>query len=1306
MSTRHKYSGSSYKSNPYSQIRSYSTSNGYSSSKKYSSSIYKVFNKYYETETNNRRIVLNSIREARNRTSLSTQITRDVTNWHKMNTNLKSTDLQKLIQELQSDKYPHISYKFVNIRSPSSPDASEIRNKLTTFVLESLEQCMQDENHTNYHFIRNYLKIVKLIASLIVGNISTQEIITQDLTTVYKTSARNFVERKEICPQSSHTTHSTHHCNKTANEIMENRVIESLTTNRVLTDRIRYSNDNPSIRDFFESEITPLTNIANNHRSKYLSTFNLFYPCQLEPKNSPELAKPNCEKSDEAIKNFVQSFLTQYLTYIQRMERLNSDYMRQIKQHIQTRRTNRTQRGGNLYNYVSNNEWLAPANATHPNAIHLTKNTISNDPDNISTSLTQKNISNVDVLLGLDSTTNREAYKKHTDTKAVTSLLSSDTFLAKDLIEKRYTLQEELDNLESNFYSTFNLQQLQDAVSLNVSTTQFRYETKNLDRPSTKDYKSASKQAEQIYDSIKTHSKIVEYNKESVIASLRSIRGWKYMDLSKHAIGSMNDILILTFNLLTNKFPASNKTNGITFMQDILRPYLTKVYTMKAPSNSNKQSAYTTLQNKLQFIARNIKPFKIPPNSIISDEFFDLTNSNTLQPYKKDNTSETILKRIRDIFNTPKEYTNDQGVEFLIMVIYLLFQSTEKALEVMIEQIPSSHSQIKKSMTESKKQFSLIYKSGIKNYFGIENSPAKYGIDKGTLKTEASLDPSSPTYRIIGSIKNVKRKDRLQPETYPIRFTGTLENPELDAVPTIKALAAILEASDTDLYIGGPIQEPSIMKESVSMISKFVKSQIKAKKANVKRIDIIINKMKTRVHKSELTKMTKLLEITYKDIAKEKNSKLRKLQIDSALQTITTTYRSYKDTELNAIKSILTFSKMYDDQYKELTSDRRTKLNYIKEREKIVVDLLYNQLKARTYRNLATSLYKHLKNYSALDPTLNNINVNYSKGLPEAFYTLLDQSLNTIDESYNNQLNTLLSQTSSSNVSISPSSTSNMNEDTIDRFFTNANKKYLRNIDKIININAPSAPEAKNINISNLNREVGNVENVFKNISKNIRKGLTNNATTTSAPSAPSAPSRPNGTKLLANLDPNVNVNTLNLNRMGKQKRQLIASEKFWLSIRDKMKGKTVFVGYVDDDKLLSPEHGIFDLLESAIRGKIYKQFLIPGMYIDMKTLSQIYGSQYLMVTNLTRDKGNPALWQILPMRVILTMAKLTQADLRIYIYHLITSSANFNKRLSYRWDETSQTKEKILNYCRIISGYEGCPILKSRYEIASMLTL
>ena len=74
-------------------------------------------------------------------------------------------------------------------------------------------------------------------------------------------------------------------------------------------------------------------------------------------------------------------------------------------------------------------------------------------------------------------------------------------------------------------------------------------------------------------------------------------------------------------------------------------------------------------------------------------------------------------------------------------------------------------------------------------------------------------------------------------------------------------------------------------------------------------------------------------------------------------------------------------------------------------------------------------------------------------------------------------------------------------------------------------------------------------------------------------------------------------------------------------------------------------------------------------------------------------------------MKVIKTMAKLSQSDLRLYVYLLITNSANYNKRVSEIWQNTSVTKEKVMNYCRLISGYQNCPLLKSRYEIAKMIT-
>ena len=151
------------------------------------------------------------------------------------------------------------------------------------------------------------------------------------------------------------------------------------------------------------------------------------------------------------------------------------------------------------------------------------------------------------------------------------------------------------------------------------------------------------------------------------------------------------------------------------------------------------------------------------------------------------------------------------------------------------------------------------------------------------------------------------------------------------------------------------------------------------------------------------------------------------------------------------------------------------------------------------------------------------------------------------------------------------------------------------------------------------------------------------------------------------------------------------------------MKGKTLYIAYTDRKSLLGEVQGFFDILETAIRGKVYKQFVIPGVYVDMKTLSQIYGNNYLVVTDNKKDIAVPARWQVTTMELIGTISKLSMADLRVYIYLLMTSSANFNKRLAYLWSDSSVTKEKVMNYCRIISGYETCPFLVSRREVSDI---
>lgn len=1164
-------------------------------------------------------------------------------------------------------------------------------------MTEAIKQYKTQTRKEGFNFIQQYLSLAFMAQSLCKGDVNISKILNNNYDD-------NVVPLTMAVSKGDSTKLS-----KTQKELYEFLVEPS--TLHELRELLSYNNIE-NYETMVEKTKKYISNNKNSNRvsNKFVTTYFLYNTCDMS-KNPPDCVGPR-----EEFKKFARVFLRYYLEYIQRVSEYTISVNLDMRKYTDALKTDRRvqppkfrqpqmQRGGN-YDFVSNTEWMSPSEITSSDALYLTRNRTSNDPRDVVPSSAPSNMTNIDVLLGLDDTTNRKAYRNHSNTKKITELLTSDAFMAKELIERRYTLQEQLDTLENNFYGTFNLQQLQDTVTAGTKTTQFQYKTENLKNAGSNSYNTATKQADDIYNQqMKSHpTKEAEYNKDAIIASLKSIRGWKYMDLTKHAIGSMNDVVILATKLIKTDIFTADDTSNIAFMKNILRPYIAKVYRTE-PKNTNASSNDNKLNTALININTTTKPFYIKANTMVSES--DGRNAAEYDIIRDDMARETVVATLNTTFTNMRTINPDlinspQTQEFLIMVIYNLFETTAVWLEAMAKS--TKDAKVEKAMKASISAFRLIYKSGIKNYFGIEKSTAKYAFDKGNRKPKAGLEPTSELIRIIGGLKNnpPKHLDRLQPESYPISISATGNRTTINSKETTKRLAKILESADANLHIGGPIQQPIIMKESVSMISKFVKSEIKAKRANVKRLDMILSKMKTRVHKRELIKMTRLLELAYRDIASERNNKMKKLQIDSALQSITTTYKSYKDSELNAIKSMLSFSKMYDEQYKELTSDRKTKLNYIKEREKVVIDLLYNQLRAKTYRNLATSFYKFLKNNSDINPSNND--TNYSRRLPESFYTLLEQSFNRIDESYATQLSSLLSQSTNNGRPV-PSAPP-ANESNINRFFENVNKKYLKNIDRIITNNSPA-----NVNVNNINREIENVNKEFRNaITKEtatpVVPPLTRNGNSTrnrnSSKNRNLNRTKPNNSKDIE-LRPSESLSTLS-SRISKSKQQEIASEKFWLNIRKKMKGKTVFVGYVEKKSLLKDEHGFFDLLESAIRGRIYKKFIVPGVYVNMKTLSEIYGTNYLMVTDTNRDKANPNMWQNLPMTVITTMAKLSQDDLRLYIYLLITSSANFNKRLSYMWPDTSVTKEKVLNYCRIIGGYEGCPILRSRYEISKMM--
>ena len=191
----------------------------------------------------------------------------------------------------------------------------------------------------------------------------------------------------------------------------------------------------------------------------------------------------------------------------------------------------------------------------------------------------------------------------------------------------------------------------------------------------------------------------------------------------------------------------------------------------------------------------------------------------------------------------------------------------------------------------------------------------------------------------------------------------------------------------------------------------------------------------------------------------------------------------------------------------------------------------------------------------------------------------------------------------------------------------------------------------------------------------------------------------------------NINSNTLNINSntldvennitksiKNNQTVDIATTEKFWLDLRKKLGGKTILVPYLEANKFSKDEYGLYDLMETAIRGYVSKRFIYKN--IDMSYLSKVISARGMILVDKDTTE-NPNEWRCILRSILDTIGKLSTTDLRKYIYTMFTKSDIYVKRASVLW--TGDIRDKVAKYCRITGEYSKCNILISHKSLSNL---
>jgi len=139
-------------------------------------------------------------------------------------------------------------------------------------------------------------------------------------------------------------------------------------------------------------------------------------------------------------------------------------------------------------------------------------------------------------------------------------------------------------------------------------------------------------------------------------------------------------------------------------------------------------------------------------------------------------------------------------------------------------------------------------------------------------------------------------------------------------------------------------------------------------------------------------------------------------------------------------------------------------------------------------------------------------------------------------------------------------------------------------------------------------------------------------------------------------------------------------------AIYKKIKGKTIYIPYIDRGLLRPDRFGLINIFNVALNGQFSDGDVIPGNKIKgPKGIKDLSSTGYILVGgNLTDMKYN-AKWRAINFKIIKAMMDMGSSSLRKRVDRLLSDEYTYNKYVKYNWSDSSQTKQKVKKYCAYI---------------------
>lgn len=455
--------------------------------------------------------------------------------------------------------------------------------------------------------------------------------------------------------------------------------------------------------------------------------------------------------------------------------------------------------------------------------------------------------------------------------------------------------------------------------------------------------------------------------------SIRSCIGWKKVDLTKHAIGSLEQIIDLTLSRLiyTNETDKDKKRDKVGFLVNIFSPYIN--------DDDFEDYIFKIMYSGIKFDL----PFWKNKDEIIKViTVFDITS----------NEENSFLYNLNKYLKINDSMKLSGASEFLVLLLFNLLNNTIKKIQYLYNQLfdrikdnnkIKNKDLLKNSIKNSIDTLEKIFDDKIKLIFGLDNNiKLLNSLNKYPQDNEGNTDKS--LFRIIGGERKILKKELCLRENYPLvlkydeddNFIGELDYDE----SKIKLLDLFLKTED-NYYCGGIIFYKPIADKTIIYLRKFINNIVNIKLKILQIIDNEFEHMIKGIKIKKASNIAKELQNKYKSIIKINESTTKQIYIESLVKDISSNYNDLKNLEYQYLNDII-FSKDNLEKEKNLLK----KKDLIKIIRKLVLEYFNTKNESYVFKLLSIEIYSSLKNIinkrnSTILPSyfLDNLNEMYSK---------------------------------------------------------------------------------------------------------------------------------------------------------------------------------------------------------------------------------------------------------------------------------------------------------------------------------------